>query len=122
MVSSTSCVGSAIRCVASATTPRRVSSGSGHVAEDTPVRGELCVDTDIPEESTESLELDARLRIDSSEELDLSSSCLSVVVALRNVSIVNLSAFLVINRSRKLIFSFTSYVNLHLSCLCILLK
>jgi hypothetical protein len=77
VVSSTSCVGSAIRCVASATTLRRARSGSGHVAEDTTVRGELCVDTDIPEESTESLELDARLRIDSSEELDLSSSCFS---------------------------------------------
>jgi hypothetical protein len=77
VVSSTSCVGSAMRGVGSVTTVRRVSSGSGHVAEETPVRGELCVDTDIPEESIESLELDARLRIDSSEELDLSSSCFS---------------------------------------------
>jgi len=90
VVSSTSCVGSAIRCVASATTLRRVSSGSGHVAEDTPVRGELCVDTDIPEESTESLELDARLRIDSSEELDLSRSCLSRSSSLQhNIILVN---------------------------------
>lgn len=77
MVSSTSCVGSAMRGVGSATTLRRVSSGSGHVADETPVRGELCADTDVPEDNTESLELDARLRIDSSEELDLSSSCLS---------------------------------------------
>jgi hypothetical protein len=84
VVSSTSCVGSAIRCVGSATTLRRVSSGSGHVADDTAVRGELCVDTDIPEDSTESLELDARLRIDSSEELDLSSSCLSRSSSLQN--------------------------------------
>jgi hypothetical protein len=58
-------------------TPRRVSSGSGHVADATLVIGELCVDTDVPDDSTESLELDALLRIDSSEELDLSSSCLS---------------------------------------------
>jgi hypothetical protein len=77
VVSSTSCAGSAMRGIGSATAVRRVSSGSGHVADETPVRGELCVDTDIPEDSIESLELDARLRIDSSEELDLSSSCLS---------------------------------------------
>jgi hypothetical protein len=44
----------------------------------------------------------------------------SVVVGLRNVSIVILSVFLVINRSRKLIFTFSSYVNLHLSCPLIL--
>jgi len=46
----------------------------------------------------------------------------SLVVGLRIVSIVILSVFLVINRSRKLIFSYSSYDNLHLSCLLILYK
>ena len=54
--------------------------------------------------------------------LELECIVVSAVIGYRNVSIVVLSVFLVINRSRKLIFSFSSYVNLHLSCLFILFK
>jgi len=47
----------------------------------------------------------------------------SAVIGFRNVSIVIWSVFLfVIKRLIKLIFSFSSYVNLHLSCLLILCK
>jgi hypothetical protein len=79
-----------MRGVGSATKLRRISSGSGQVADETAVRGELCADSDVPEDNTESLELDARLLIDSSEELDLSSSCLSRSSSLEhNMVLVN---------------------------------
>lgn len=69
--------GNRSQTVVSSTSGRSGSGARGVVTGWGQIRGELCAELEVPDDSTESFELDGRRRIDSSDELDLSKSSFS---------------------------------------------